>query len=430
MSTNRTACRKCGKRFRYLEEQRGSVVACPHCGEHRSIPFVNDLSVPSVASNAEPALSTGRDLFGPHSSDATVLDIDGMDGLSFEDLVFRLLVAMGFEVEQTSKGADAGVDILVRSQDPVTGGLFLVQCKRYSSNVGEPVLRDLYGAVLHAGAAKGILVTNAEFTRPARDFAQGKPLELIDGQTLRVLLQKHGINARLPEGHVVSRLPQGCKIMITRLQDVAASIRKELDRDRVLSAVGRKPYSLGDFMLLMGEASGTDVDVSDLGNVLSDLGGTNVERICTDPPDMEFLDSRLGMIDRIVRRILKQRGKVHEARIGEEYADLKKAAVSIYDSILDQFATFIENDVANALKLDGAVLPDNPSVKVSFEPKLDPELLATFEHEAAKASRHYQSQRRAHDSTAHSNFGAYLIAGVTILLLLFAAFLRLLRLLP
>lgn len=45
------------------------------------------------------------------------------------------------------------------------------------------------------GARGGVLVTSGAFTRAARTFAQGKPLELLDGKALFALIQSAGLRA-------------------------------------------------------------------------------------------------------------------------------------------------------------------------------------------------------------------------------------------
>ena len=57
-----------------------------------------------------------------------------------EGYIARLLQRMGLETEETARTGDGGVDIVARSGAPITGGVF-------SSPVGEPVVRDLYGAL-------------------------------------------------------------------------------------------------------------------------------------------------------------------------------------------------------------------------------------------------------------------------------------------
>jgi restriction endonuclease Mrr len=64
-----------------------------------------------------------------------------------EGYIARLLQRMGLETEETARTGDGGVDIVARSDAPINGGVFIVQRKRCSSPVGEPVVRNLYGAL-------------------------------------------------------------------------------------------------------------------------------------------------------------------------------------------------------------------------------------------------------------------------------------------
>jgi restriction system protein len=92
-----------------------------------------------------------------------------------------LFQSRGYHVVNTPDTADHGIDLLLI--DPL-GQKGVAQCKRYVSTVGESVVRDLYGTVLHESAALGYLITTAKISQPARLWAQGKPLELIDGDRL------------------------------------------------------------------------------------------------------------------------------------------------------------------------------------------------------------------------------------------------------
>lgn len=85
-----------------------------------------------------------------------------------------------------SGGADGGVDVVLRKSDQTV----FVQCKQWkTSSVGSPVIRDLYGAMNKARAARGIVITSGRFTKDAIDFATGIPIELVDGEKLLELLQ-------------------------------------------------------------------------------------------------------------------------------------------------------------------------------------------------------------------------------------------------
>ena len=105
-----------------------------------------------------------------------------MDPILFEYLVAALFEQRGYKTSLTvtSGGGDEGVDILIRK------GLKkgVVQCKRYEGSVGQPVIRDLYGTMLHNRAGESYLVTTAMVTKQAQTWSQGKPIHLIDGYTL------------------------------------------------------------------------------------------------------------------------------------------------------------------------------------------------------------------------------------------------------
>ncbi len=100
----------------------------------------------------------------------------------FEELVGEAYRRKGYTVtESGGGGADGGVDLVLRRG----GEKLLVQCKHWRiDKVGVRVVRELYGVVSAEGASGGIVISSGTFTQEARDFASGKPLELIDGPEL------------------------------------------------------------------------------------------------------------------------------------------------------------------------------------------------------------------------------------------------------
>jgi hypothetical protein len=113
-----------------------------------------------------------------------------LTGVQFERLIAQLLTKIGLEVTSTKESGDGGIDLIAISDQPFFEGKYIIQCKRWSGSVGEPVVRDLYGVVMSERANKGILVTTSSFTRQALKFAANKPMELIDGEKLVSLLDK------------------------------------------------------------------------------------------------------------------------------------------------------------------------------------------------------------------------------------------------
>ncbi len=116
----------------------------------------------------------------------------------FETLIANLFAKMGLETRQTRPSRDGGVDCVAFDQRAILGGKVVIQAKRYRHTVGVSAVRDLYGTVMNEGASKGILVTTSGYGRASVEFANGKPIELLDGANLLALLADHaGINAKI-----------------------------------------------------------------------------------------------------------------------------------------------------------------------------------------------------------------------------------------
>ena len=71
----------------------------------------------------------------------------------------------------TRASRDRGVDAIMFDPDPVRGGKYVLQAKRYTRTVDVAAVRDLYGTVVNEGANRGILVTTASYG-PDRTFSR------------------------------------------------------------------------------------------------------------------------------------------------------------------------------------------------------------------------------------------------------------------
>jgi restriction system protein len=111
----------------------------------------------------------------------------------FEALVAKLFESYGHNVELVGGNADHGVDIIVMNG---LGDKWVVQCKRYSGSVGEPVVRDLYGTMLHEEAQGAYLMTTGTFTKQAQAWAVEKPIILYDGEALIELIHRTKVGTR------------------------------------------------------------------------------------------------------------------------------------------------------------------------------------------------------------------------------------------
>lgn len=105
---------------------------------------------------------------------AFLTDPHGITPREFEELVGGIYRHRGFDVTVTSQSADGGVDAVAIKQEGVNLQRLLIQCKHYPDRqVGEPLLRDLLGAVAaDPDATGGVMVTSGSFSRNARWFAR------------------------------------------------------------------------------------------------------------------------------------------------------------------------------------------------------------------------------------------------------------------
>lgn len=119
----------------------------------------------------------------------------------FEHLIRELFEkefsSTGGEVRVTQASRDGGVDAIAFDPDPIRGGKIVIQAKRYTNTVGVSAVRDLYGTVMNEGATKGVLVTTSDYGPDLYNFAQGKPLVLLNGGNLLHMLRKHGHRAKI-----------------------------------------------------------------------------------------------------------------------------------------------------------------------------------------------------------------------------------------
>lgn len=96
----------------------------------------------------------------------------------FEQWCANRLRALGYTVRHVGGQGDHGIDLFAEKDRE----LVVVQCKRFTGRrtVGESHLRDLFGAMHAERATRAIVITAGYFTAEARDWANGKPIELWD----------------------------------------------------------------------------------------------------------------------------------------------------------------------------------------------------------------------------------------------------------
>ncbi len=134
----------------------------------------------------------------------------------FERLVVRLLTQMGYGGSVANAGVvlgqtgDEGIDGVVR-EDKLGFSLIYIQAKRWSCDmaVGRPEIQKFVGALAGQGAAKGLFITTAKFTKEAYQYAEKQhttKVILVDGQALARLMIEYDLGVSTQVSYQLKRL--------------------------------------------------------------------------------------------------------------------------------------------------------------------------------------------------------------------------------
>jgi len=111
----------------------------------------------------------------------------------FQELIWVVYRQLGYSVHETCFMQDGGADVIVE----LNNQKLVLQCKRYRGNVGQPVVRDLFGTYMHLNADGAVLVTSGRVSAAARKFAKNKKIDVIDGDALLKMLAKAKLNTKV-----------------------------------------------------------------------------------------------------------------------------------------------------------------------------------------------------------------------------------------
>lgn len=136
----------------------------------------------------DPRFIEEQDIVSALNEDTNLIDLTPE---AFEHLITNLFNAMKFEAYPTQRSKDGGVDCIAYYKKSVVGGKYVIQAKRWTNTVQVDAVRDLFGAMDHERANKGILITTSTFGPACHKFADGKPLQLIDGSGLLALIEEY-----------------------------------------------------------------------------------------------------------------------------------------------------------------------------------------------------------------------------------------------
>lgn len=150
----------------------------------------------------------------------TIEELKSLSPSDFEKLVAETYRAQGHKVEIVGSTGDHGIDLVVKTRK---GETWLIQCKKYRGKVGEPVIRDFYGALRASDADAGAVITTGLITAQARLWAEGKPIFLYDGDDFLDVMKSTRIRKSLPAEAIKKRVPVTPQVKTQSEESVSTS---------------------------------------------------------------------------------------------------------------------------------------------------------------------------------------------------------------
>lgn len=128
----------------------------------------------------------------PKDFNTDAIDIATMDPYEFEDLCKKLLEKENYvDVHRKGGSGDLGVDIVAKWFNGNTSETWLIQCKRWVSNVDATPIQRLVSERERLGANRIACFTTSGYSKAARKIAYLQNVELIDGIELLTKLSTH-----------------------------------------------------------------------------------------------------------------------------------------------------------------------------------------------------------------------------------------------
>ena len=130
-------------------------------------------------------LNTVAEIKRSRSKDGHDLSDYPQDGIDFEHWCADVLVNSGWEATVSQASGDQGVDILAKR-----GSIILaVQCKRYSSPVGNKAVQEAFAGKQHVNATHACVIATSGFTNSAEELATSTGVFLLAPEDIPELQQ-------------------------------------------------------------------------------------------------------------------------------------------------------------------------------------------------------------------------------------------------
>jgi HJR/Mrr/RecB family endonuclease len=144
--------------------------------------YLSERNIKELLRNIALAEVNGVKLINTNSKErGSVSSYNVRDGIGFEEYCISLLQANGYDnVQKTPVIGDHGVDITAE-KDYVS---YAIQCKYYSSPVGNGAIQEAYSGKMIYKKDIAVVMTNNEFTPQAISDANALGVKLWDGKVL------------------------------------------------------------------------------------------------------------------------------------------------------------------------------------------------------------------------------------------------------
>lgn len=144
-----------------------------------------------------------------NSVETELMAIDLMEGLGFEYWCADLLTKMGYtNVEVTRGSGDQGVDVLAQKD----GIKYAIQCKCYSSNLGNTPVQEINTGKVIYHCHVGVVMTNRYFTEGAKEAADATDVLLWDRDWITAALTTTGMTASKSNNDIRTEAPMNAGI--------------------------------------------------------------------------------------------------------------------------------------------------------------------------------------------------------------------------
>ena len=110
----------------------------------------------------------------------SIVDIDLMSGIQFEEFLCQYFNNQGYVCSQTKATGDQGVDLIAKKGDLIIA----IQAKCYSGTVGNHAVMEAFAGMKYYQANRCRVITNSTFSKSAIELAKANDVILWDRQVL------------------------------------------------------------------------------------------------------------------------------------------------------------------------------------------------------------------------------------------------------